>query len=35
MGERLKRLSPGCTDVEIGGEQRVRYHSEENMRGLG
>ena len=33
LGDSFKRLADGKLD--LGGEARVRYHSEENMRGLG
>ena len=33
IGDELKGLC--CGKLDIGGEIRVRYHSEENMRGLG
>ncbi len=33
LGDSFKRLADGR--VDLGGEARVRYHNEENMRGLG
>lgn len=36
LGDGLKQLSmPHQGELDLGGEVRVRYHSEENMRGLG
>jgi hypothetical protein len=36
LGDSLKRLSmPGTGKLDLGGEARVRYHDEDNMRGLG
>ncbi len=36
LGEMLKQLPLGCHgNVDIGGEYRLRYHNENNMRGLG
>jgi hypothetical protein len=33
LGERLKRMGVGeCWTVDIGGEYRLRYHAEQNMR---
>jgi hypothetical protein len=35
-GDQLKQLPmPGSGTVDLGGEVRVRYHHEQNMRGLG
>ncbi|MGV3483277.1 MAG: alginate export family protein [Planctomycetaceae bacterium] len=36
LGDGLKQLSVPCDGkLDLGGEIRVRYHDEENMRGLG
>lgn len=36
LGENLKRMCVGdCAVVDIGGQYRLRYHSENNHRGLG
>ncbi|HBJ33942.1 MAG TPA: hypothetical protein DDZ51_04085 [Planctomycetaceae bacterium] len=35
-GDALKRLEmPGTGKIDLGGEFRIRYHNEENMRGFG
>ena len=35
LGENLKQLSVGEGTLDIGGQYRLRYHNEHNMRGLG
>lgn len=35
LGENLKQLSVGDGTLDIGGQYRLRYHNEHNMRGLG
>ena len=35
LGESLKQLSIGDTKLDLGGSYRLRYHHEENFRGLG
>ncbi|MEQ1828821.1 MAG: alginate export family protein [Pirellula sp.] len=36
LGEGLKQLPVGdCGNLDIGGQYRLRYHHEQNMRGLG
>jgi hypothetical protein len=36
FGDNLKRIKMGCDgNLDLGGEQRVRYHNDTNNRGLG
>jgi hypothetical protein len=36
LGESLKRLAVGpCVTLDLGGQYRIRHHSERNFRGLG
>ena len=36
LGDRLKRQSVGqCITYDVGGQYRMRFHNERNMRGLG
>ncbi len=35
LGEELKQLPVGSTTLDLGGQYRLRYHSEHNMRGYG